>query len=71
MYSAYAYCSLLKIAVKKDRKIEYPFLYRAHDIIVHNLSYTFDVYLDMRIIKFVYYALNHYNEICHNLLHAK
>ena len=25
----------------------------------------------MRIIKFVYNALNHSNEICHNLLHTK
>ena len=43
----------------------------AHNIIVHNLSYKFDVCLDMRIIKFVYNALNHSTEICHNLLHTK
>ena len=30
-----------------------------------------DVYLDIKIIKFVYNALNHSNEICHNLLHTK
>ena len=39
--------------------------------IVHNLSYNFDVCLYMRIIKFVYNALSHSNEICHNLLHTK
>ena len=44
---------------------------RAHNIIVHNLSYNFDVYLDMRIIKFEYNVLNHSNEICHNLLQTK
>ena len=44
---------------------------RAHNTIVHNLSYNFDVCLDMKIIKFVYNALNHSNEICHNLLHTK
>ena len=44
---------------------------RAHNIIVHNLSYHFDVCLDMRIIKCVYNALNYSNEKCHNLLHAK
>ena len=44
---------------------------RAYYIIVHNLSYNFDVCLDMRIMKFVHYALNHSNEICHNLLHTK
>ena len=43
----------------------------AHNIIVHNLSYNFDVCLDMRIIKCVYNALNHSNGICHNLLHTK
>ena len=44
---------------------------RAHNIIVYNLGYNFDVCLDMRIIKFVYNALNHSNEIGHNLLHMK
>ena len=42
-----------------------------HNIIVHNLIYNFDVYLDMRMIKFVYNALNNFNEICHNLLRTK
>ena len=44
---------------------------RAHNLIVHNLSNYFDMCLDMRIIKFVYNALNHSNVICHNLLHTK
>ena len=44
---------------------------RANNIIVHYLSYNFDVCFDIRIIKFVYNALNHSNEICHNLLHTK
>ena len=44
---------------------------RAHNIIVHNLSYIFDMCLYMRVMKFVYSTLNHSNEICHNLLHTK
>ena len=45
---------------------------RAHNIIVHNLCYNFGVCFDMRMIKFVYNALNHYtHEICHNLLYTK
>ena len=42
---------------------------RAHNIIVHNLSYNCHVCFDMRITKCLYNALNHSNEICHNLLH--
>ena len=44
---------------------------RAHNIIVHNLSYNFDMCLDMKIIKICVNALNHSNEICRNLLHTK
>ena len=44
---------------------------RTHNIIVHNLCFTLDVCLDMRIIKFVYNAFNNSYEICHNLLHTK
>ena len=57
------------MAKNKTRNLEIPA--RAHNIIVHNLSYNFDVCLDKRIIKFVYNALNLSNEICHNLLHMK
>ena len=44
---------------------------KPHNLIVHNISYNLDVCLDLRMIKFVYTALNHSNEICHNLLHTK
>ena len=44
---------------------------KGQNIMVHNLSYNFDVCLDVRIIKFVYNALNHSHWTCHNLLHTK
>ena len=60
-----------RIAWRKIKRRIWKLPARVHNIIVHNLSYNFDVCLDMRIINFVYNALNHSNEICHNLLHTK
>ena len=37
---------------------------RAHNIVVHNISYNLDVCLDMRTIKCVHNALNHSNYVC-------
>ena len=68
-------CELWKL---KDKKIEaFRIAWRkikrrrVQNIIVHNLSYNVDVCLEIRIIKFMYNALNNSNEICHNLLHTK
>ena len=60
-----------RIAWQKIKHQIWKLLARAHTIIVHNLSYSVDVCLDIRINKFVYNALNHFNEICHNLRHTK
>ena len=60
-----------RIAWRKIKRQIWNLRTRAHNIIVHNLSYNFDVCLDMRTIKFMYNALNHYNEICNNLLYTK
>ena len=60
-----------RIAWQKLKRRIWKFQARVHNIIVYNLSYNFDVCLDMRINKFVYNALNHSNDICHNLLHTK
>ena len=60
-----------RIARRKIKRRIWKLPARAHNIIVHNLSYNFDVCLDMIIIQFVYKALNHSNEICHNFLYTK
>ena len=61
----------LRIAWRKIKRRMWKLQARAHNIIVHNLRYNFDMCLDMRIIKFVYNVLNHSDEICHNLLYTK
>ena len=60
-----------RIAWRKIKRRIWKLPASAHNIIVHNLSSNFYVCLDMRNIKFVYNALNHSNEIVHNLLHTK
>ena len=45
--------------------------YRAHNAIVHSLSYDIDHHLDNRMTKFVYSCLTHSNSVCRSLLSLK
>ena len=45
--------------------------YRAHNVIVHNLSYDIDLQLDTRMLKFVHLGLNHSNNVCKSILLSK
>ena len=42
-------------------------LYKAHNAIIHNLSYNIDLQLDTRVLKFVHSC----NSVCKSLLSAK
>ena len=45
--------------------------FRAHNAIIHNLSYNIDLQLDTRMMKFVHSCLNHCNSVCKSLLLVK
>ena len=49
----------------------WPLPYRAHNAIVHSLSYDIYHQLDTRMTKFVYSCLNHSNSVCRSLLSSK
>ena len=45
--------------------------YRAHNAIVHNLSYNLDFQIDTRMIKFILPCLNHSNLVCKSIVSSR
>ena len=65
------YVKDFKVAWRKVKRRIWKFLYRAHNVIVHTLSYDIDLQLDTIIIKFVHLGLNHSNNVCKSILLSK
>ena len=60
-----------KVAWRKIKRRIWRLPYKAHNAIIHNLSYNIDLQLDTRVLKFVHSCLNHCNSVCKSLLSAK
>ena len=58
------YVTDFKVAWRKIKRRIWRLPYRAHNVIVHSLSYDIDHQLDTRITKFIYSCLNHSNSVC-------
>ena len=65
------YVTDFKVAWRKIKHRIWRPPYRAHNVIVHSLSYDIDHQLDTRMTKFVYSCLNHSNSVCRSLLSSK
>ena len=65
------YVSKFKVAWRKIKRRIGGLPYKAHDAIIHNLSYNIDLQLDTRVLKLVHSCLNHCNSVCKSLLSAK
>ena len=65
------YVTDYKVAWRKIKRRIWRLPYRAHNVIVHSLSYDIDHQLDTRMTKFVYSCLNHSNSVCRSLLSSK
>ena len=65
------YVSEFKVAWRKIKRRIWGLPYKAHNEIIHNLSYNIDLQLDTRVLKFVHSCLNHCNSVCKSLLSAK
>ena len=65
------YVTDFKVAWRKIKRRIWRLPYRAHNVIVHSLSYDIDHQLDTRMTKFVYTCLNHSNSVCRSLLSSK
>ena len=65
------YVSEFKVAWTKIKRRIWRLPYKAHNAIIHNLSYNIDLQLDTRELKFVHSCLNHCNSVCKSLLSAK
>ena len=65
------YVSEFKVAWRKIKRCIWGLPYKAHNAIIHNLSYNIDLQLDTRVLKFVHSCLNHCNRVCKSLLSAK
>ena len=65
------YVTDFKVAWRKIKRRIWRLPYRAHNVIVHSLSYDIDHQLDTRMTKFVYSCLNHSNSVCRSLLSSK
>ena len=67
-------CNYVKdftVACRKVKRRIWKLPYRAHNAIVHNLSYDIDLHLDTRIIMLVHLGLNHSNNVCKSILLTK
>ena len=60
-----------KVAWRKIKRRILRFPYRAHNAIVHQLSYDIDHQLETRMIKFVHLYLNHCNHVCRSIISPK
>ena len=65
------YVKDFKVAWRKVKQRIWKLPYRAHNAIVHNLSYDIDLQLDTRMLKFVHLGLNHSNNVCKLILLSK
>ena len=65
------YVKDFKVAWRKAKWRVWKLPYRAHNAIVHNLSYNIDLRLDTRMSKFVHLGLNHSNNVCKSILLSK
>ena len=65
------YVSEFKVAWRKIKRRIWELPYKAHNAIIHNLSYNIDLQFDTRVLKFVHSCLNHSNSVCKSLLSAK
>ena len=65
------YVTDFKVAWRKIKRRIWRLPYRAHNVIVHSLSYDIDHQLDTRMTKFVYSCLNDSNSVCRSLLSSK
>ena len=62
------YAKDFKVAWRKVKRHVWKLPYRAHNVIVHNLSYDIDLQLETRILKFVHLGLNDSNNVCKSKL---
>ena len=58
------YIKDFKVAWRKIKGRIWRLPYRAHNAMVHHLSYDIDHQLETRMIKFVHLCLNHCNHVC-------
>ena len=65
------YVTDFKVAWRKIKRRIWRLPYRAHNVIVHSLSYDIDHQLDTRMTKFVYSCLNHSYSVCRSLFSSK
>ena len=65
------YVNDFKVAWRKIKRRIWGLPFRAHNAIIHNLSYNIDLQLDTRMMKFVHSCLSHCNTVCKSLLSAK
>ena len=59
------------MAWRKIKRRIWKLPYRAHNAIVHQLSYDIDHQLETRMIKFVQLCLNHCNHVCRSIISSK
>ena len=65
------YIKDFKVAWRKIKRRIWRLPYRAHNAIVHQLSYDIDHQLETRMIKFVHLCLNHCNHVCRSIIFSK
>ena len=65
------YVKDFKVAWWKVKRRIWKLHYRAHNAIVHNLSYDIDLQLDTRMLIFVHLGWNHSNNVCKSILLSK
>ena len=65
------YVSEFKVTWRKIKRRIWGLPYKAHNAIIHNLSYNIDLQFDTRMLKFVHSCLNHCNRVCKSLSSAK
>ena len=65
------YIKDFKVAWRKIKRRIWRLTYKAHNAIVHQLSYDIDHQLETRMIKFVHLCLNHSNHVCSSIISSK
>ena len=62
------YIKDFKVALRKIKRRIWRLPYRAHNAIIHQLSYDIDHQLETRMIKFVHLCLNYCNHVCRSII---
>ena len=65
------YVKDFKVAWRKVKRRIWKLPCKAHNAVVHNLSYDIDFQLDTGMLKFVHLGLDHSNNICKSILSSK